>query len=212
MDVQIVARFEKGYIADPYWPEREKLINIDKESGLNRVRSQDRREKALRDYLASKGLAMEDYAALAAQAGRPFHTRDGTAEIVIPSQHVLGCLVQAASTCTASIRIARPEQLRTILWSTPWRTGKALADAQTWSRFVVVKSGTGKALSNQRALRENEYIENFDATGQLHFAGDAAQLPRLREFLAWAGREIGVGASRKLGWGRWELAEFEAVV
>ena len=27
------------YIAHPYWPEREKLINIQKESGLSRART-----------------------------------------------------------------------------------------------------------------------------------------------------------------------------
>jgi hypothetical protein len=41
------------YIAHPYWPEREKLINIQKESGLSRARTAQTRRKALDDYLAS---------------------------------------------------------------------------------------------------------------------------------------------------------------
>jgi len=153
---------------------------------------------------------MDDYTALEAQADVPFYTVDGTAEIMIPAHHVHGCLANASDLCSASIRIARTEQIRTVVTSSDWRTGKTEPDG-TWERFVVVKSGSGQSLSNQRALRTNPYIAGFDTTGELHFIGDKEQLPKLREFLAWAGREIGLGAARKLGWGRFEIKSFEAV-
>jgi len=218
MDIRVVAHFEKGYIGHPYWPAREKLINIQKESGVNRVRSEQRREKALRDYLSSKGLSMDDYTALETQADIPFYTVNGTREIMIPAHHVHGCLANAADLCSASIRIARTEQIRTVVSSSDWLTGKTEPDG-IWERFVVVKSGSGQSLSNQRALRTNPYIGvgekgegvAFDATGLLHFIGDKEQLPKLREFLAWAGREVGLGAARKLGWGRFEIKTFEPV-
>lgn len=218
MEVRIEAHFEKGYIGHPYWPAREKLINIQKESGVNRVRSEQRREKALRDYLSSKGLTMADYSALEVEADIPFYTRDGTPEIVIPAHHVHGMMANACDLCSSSIRIARTEQIRTVVTSTDWATGKMAADG-VWERFVVVKSGSGQALSNQRALRTNPYIgvgekgegAAFNTTGELHFIGDKEQLPKLQEFLAWAGREIGLGAARKLGWGRFEIVKFEAI-
>ena len=46
---KIAARFDKGYIADPYWPERERVINIDKQSGMSRARSSANRPNAAID-------------------------------------------------------------------------------------------------------------------------------------------------------------------
>ena len=66
--------FPKGYIAHPYWPEREKVINIQKESGTKRARSEEKRIKNLRDYLVQRGLSMEDYEELVRKADRQFYT------------------------------------------------------------------------------------------------------------------------------------------
>lgn len=210
MQLTIKVRFEKGYIADPYWPEREELINIQKASGVNRLRGEDRRAKALSDYLAAKHMTMDDYRRLEELAESPFYTQEATEEIIVPRHQVHGCFAQGGSQCSSSLRIARAEQIRTILESSDWLTGKSQQDG-VWRRFVVVKSGSGKSLTNQRALRANPFIAGFDATGILTFAGDAAQLPRLRDFLVWAGREVGVGASRGMGWGRFTVLELEAV-
>jgi hypothetical protein len=204
--ITVRAHFEKGYIADPYWPEREKVINILKESGANRVRSQDRRAKALDDYLRAKSMTLEDLRQLEALAERPFYMN--STHIIIPAHQVHGCLAEAAALCSSSIRIARQEQIRTVLQSSDWETGKAEADG-IWERFVVVKSGTGKTLTNQRALRANPYIEDFDATGTLTTLMEKDGLRKLRDFIEWAGREIGMGASRKMGWGRFAVTAFD---
>jgi hypothetical protein len=213
MDVSIVLHFDQGYIGHPFWPERERLINVQKESGMNRARSEANRAKSLQDYLRVHGMDLDDYSDLERLANRQFYTRadshgalDGNDpdEIVIPAHQFYGCLAQAADLATSSVRLARPEQLRTVLQVTDLGTGKTQPDG-TWERFVVVTAGAGNKLSNQRALRQNTYIEQFDATGRLHFSEDVVAPQRVEDFLRYAGREIGVGASRKLGWGRFVM-------
>ena len=209
MKIKIALHFEK-YLSAPYWPARAKVIDVEKQSGVNRVRSDAARERALGDWLAAHGMTREELDGLKALAERPFYTQEGTGEILIPSLHFVACMVRAAHQCSSSVRIARPEQLRSILFATALATGKTEADG-VWERFVVVKSGTGQSLSCQRALRSDPYLADFDATGQLTFLGDKAALPKLQEFIRYAGREVGCGASRSMGWGRFTLAEFEAV-
>jgi hypothetical protein len=214
LSISVVLHFPKGYIGHPYWPERERLITIQKESGVNRARSLDKREKTLRAYLASKTMTMDDYRALEARAGREFYTvadvDDAPAappdEIVIPSHHLHGMMGQAADMAPASVRLARPEQIRNLVVWQSLRTGQTKPN-RTWERFVTVKSGTGQTLSNQRGLRVNQYLEDVTARGALTVV-NPEHAAKARQFIEWAGEEIGVGASRKLGWGRFTIIEW----
>lgn len=202
--IDVTLHFPKGYIAHPYWPEREKLINIQKESGVNRVRSEERRDKALKSYLAARGLTLEDYLRLEELANRPFYT-DESGEIVIPSRQLYGMLAQGAAVAPSSIRPFRTDQVRTVVDLSDFRTGRTKPDG-VFERFVLVKSGTGQTLSNQRALRSDPYIADVTATGILRLAPEFAQ--KVRTFLEWCGTEIGVGAARKMGWGRFNIIEW----
>src|SRR5262245_15097 len=207
--------FTRGYIAHPYWPELEKLINIQKESGTRRARSEEKRVKALRDYLTAHDMSTDDYERLQARAERQFYTfadvgddnmmsgRPGD-EITIPAHQLYGCLAQAADLASSAIRIARKEQIRTVVQISNVSTGKARSDG-VWERFVQVKSGTGQTLSNQRALRSNQYLGPFVGNGFLQFSEDIVPYRKMVDFVEFAGREIGVGASRKLGWGRFTI-------
>jgi hypothetical protein len=204
--------FSKGYIAHPYWAAREKLINIQKESGTKRVRSEEKRHKVLRDYLAANNMSMEDYEALEAQADRQFYqARDlGNAnghsldEIVIPAHQLYGMCAQACELASAAYRIARAENLRTVLQVEDLFTGKIKADG-VWERFVVVTAGAGNKLSNQRALRSNEFIGPFTSQLTVSFSEDVLDPRKVDDFIGFCGREIGVGASRKLAWGRFVI-------
>ena len=198
----VTLHFEKGYIAHPYWPELEKLINIQKESGTKRARSEARRLQALKDYLAAKGMTLAEYEALEKLAARPFYTNAAGA-ILVPAHQPYGCLAQACDLGTAAVRLTTLDQLRTVLTLTDFVTDRVKADG-AWERFVVVTSGAGGKLSNQRALRRNEYIADFAAEGTVRVL-DSVDPARLLRFLEYAGREIGVGASRKLGWGRFTV-------
>ena len=216
MILTVTIHLAKGYIGHPYWPEREKLINIQKESGINRARNPDKRQKSLRAWLDAHSLSLDDYHALEVRAARPFYRAADVGlkgptldpdEIVIPAHHLHGMCAQAADMAPSSVRLANPDQVRTVLTCGDFRTGKTKPDG-VWERFAVVKSGTGQNLSNQRGLRSDPYISDVTASGTLTLVNDELAA-RAREFFAWAGREVGVGAARKLGWGRFVVTVWQ---
>jgi hypothetical protein len=200
----------QSYIAHPYWPEREKLINIIKESGMSRARSSANRQKALSEYLKREGISTDQYEELERLASRQFYTApDGT--IIIPSLHVISMIVNAVSNMRAQGRPFTPEQARTMVQAGPWVTDRTEPDG-TWERFAVVTSGSGAKLSNQRALRSNEYIGSPPGTDGppvtavgTFIVDDAVNITKLHETLSYAGEMTGIGASRKMGWGRFEV-------
>ena len=219
MDIDVKLRFAKGYIADPYWPAMERVINIQKESGMNRVRSEERRGQALSQYLVGKGMSREQYDNLIVLSNRPFYTwadvlsagamnGQNPEEIVVPAHQMYGALAEGSRWAAKATRLSSPEQVRTILQVSDFATGKTAPDGE-WERFVVVKGGAGNTLSNQRSLRVDPYIEQVTAAGRLHFSGQLEEAPdRVLNFLRYVGSEIGVGAARKMGWGRFTIEEW----
>lgn len=206
MDVKIRAHFD-SFVGDPFWPQVGEVIDIKKDSGVDRVRSTAKREQTLKDYLRSHGQTLESFAVLQQMADRPFHTSpDG--RILVPHQMLLGAFLEAAGLATGPLRICRPEAIRSHLLSSDWQTQKTVADAVPWIRYVPVKSASGRLLSNQRSRRENLVLHDFDAEGTLHFRGDASQVQRLRDFMRFLGEEVGVGASRKMGHGKFTVVDF----
>lgn len=202
----IAVQFERGYIADPYWPEIAKVINIGKESGMNRAKSPANRRKALEEHLRATGMTLDQYDALVALSARPFYTDDSGA-IVIPENHVMSFLVATCDEARSAQRPCNPEQVRSRFIVTPWETGKDKEDG-VWERFATVSSGTGQKLSNQRGLRSSKFISKFTARGQITFEPDYVNPDTLRNAIAWGGQFVGIGASRKMGWGRFALTEF----
>lgn len=205
----IRVRFDRGYIADPYWPARAKLIDVQKASGVNRARSEANRRKALDEWLRSQNHTFEWFLDLERQANEPFY-RNGTGEIIIPTEQVTAFMVCTCHMARAATRPCPPEQVRTMFDFTDWHTGKTEKDG-TWERFAVVQAGTGQKLSNQRGLRKSDYIKSFDASGQLEMSDQHVKPAVVQQALKWGGEFVGVGASRKMGWGRFELLEFTEV-
>jgi hypothetical protein len=198
--------FDKGYIADPYWPERSRLIDIQKESGLNRARSDANRRKALEEYLQRKGMTLADYEDLERRSNRPFYT-NGSNEIVIPAAQVLAFLVATCDEARSATRPCDPNQVRSRFAASDFLTGTTQADG-IYERFATVTSGTGSKLSNQRGLRRSAYIEKFEAKGTLTFDSGFVEPETLRNALEWGGLFVGIGASRKMGWGRFNVTQF----
>jgi len=206
-------RFIGRYIAEPYWPERAQVIDIDKESGVSRARSESARVKALDAHLKKIGMTADQFDKLKLRAARPFHTVSdlghpvkghAPGEIVIPPDRILSCFVNACDQAPSALRICKPEQLRSIISAETIFTGKQCADG-TWSRAVVPKKD-GKPISNQRGTRSSEYIENFAAELVVEFSEHQVPRKRLIDFIDWSGREIGIGASRKMNNGRFSVS------
>jgi hypothetical protein len=202
--IDISLSFEKGYIADPYFPAREQLINLQKISGMNRAKSEDKRQQALKDYLQRQGISQEEYLEIEKAAKEPWYRSEGG--IIIPSHQLYGCLIESCRNASATLKPCDPDNLRHVLDVSDLATGKGTHDG-IFQRLVMPKSGTGQPLSNQRALRENPFIADFTATGTLAFFPEdlRGEGNTLYDFICWAGQRIGVGASRKMGYGRFQV-------
>jgi hypothetical protein len=199
--------FTSPYVAHPYWPEMYEVIEITKKSGLNRAKSDANRRKSLEEYLRAHGMTLADFERLEAASRRPFHTTE-SGEIIIPADNFMAFLVAANTEARAAFKACPPEQVWTRIRATPFTTGKFEPDG-TWRRFATVNLGTGAKASNQRGLRENAYIEAFTARGSLTFDEQTVDAPTLQNLVLWAGQFVGIGASRKMGKGRFNLAAFE---
>lgn len=213
----IELKFTSPYVAHPYWPEMYEVIEITKKSGLSRARSDANRRKSLEEYLRANNMTLEDFRKLEELSKRPFHTLDdsGTTpisgqvgEIIIPVESVMSFLVAANSTARAAYKASPPEQVWNRIKATYLTTGKFEPDG-VWKRFATVNLGSGAKASNQRGLRENAYIENFTARGTLTFDEQTVDPETLENLIKWAGEFVGIGASRKMGKGRFALKAFE---
>lgn len=203
----IELQFTSPYIAHPYWPEMYELIEITKRSGMNRAKSEANRRKAVEEYLRLNGMTLADYERLEAASKRPFHTAaDG--EIVIPRDSFMAFLVASNDEARAAFKACPPEQVWTRITATDLSTGKNKPDG-IWRRFATVNLGTGARASNQRGLRENAYIENFTAKGSVTFDEQTVDQAALKNVIAWGGQFVGIGASRKMGRGRFALSAFD---
>jgi hypothetical protein len=207
MRYALTVHFPGWYIGNPYWQEMWSLIEITKESGMSRARASQNRRKALEEYLRSKDMTLDDYEQLERDARRPFHL-DDQGRIIIPAERVISFLVATTDEARAAMRPCAKEQVRNRFQVTNWATEKLKPDGK-WSRFVIVQSGTGAKLSNQRGLREDFYIEKFDASGELECDPQFVNVAVLKNVLEWGGQFVGIGASRKMGHGRFVIKEFE---
>lgn len=186
-----------GYIEHPYWPEMYQRIEIDKKSGVNRARTDANRRRALESYLSEIGMTLKQYEQLIELSERPFHT-DAQGRIIILADKMLSALTNASLVAPSKLRIAN---LRIALHASDFVTEKTEPDG-IWERFAVVNMGSGAKASNQRGLRRNAYIENFTATGTIDVADGMVEPKAVVALLHFCGRVVGIGASRKMGRGR----------
>lgn len=188
-----------GYVEHPYWPEMYDCIEIEKKSGINRCRTDKTRREALQAYLEEHKMTLADYQRLKELSLRPFHKDERG--IFIPWDKVLSCLSNASQVAPRKMRI---EQVRVAVASTDFVTNRTEPDG-VWKRFAVVNMGSGMKASNQRGMRENAYIRDFEAVGTLDVQEDMVEPDALLVLLEYAGRSVGIGASRKMGYGRFTV-------
>lgn len=200
--LQVKLQFgEPGYIEHPYTIAMHRLVEIKKISGLSRVRSEKKAREALESYLKKMDMTLADYQALEREATMQFHTSE-SGDIIIPAEKVLSCLVNANDLAPSRMRV---QNIRNAIRCSAFSTGKSKADG-LWERFVVVTGGSAmKRLSNQRGYRANEYIKSFTASGTLCVDDGMVKPDAVIELLRFAGSNVGIGASRKMGWGRFEV-------
>jgi hypothetical protein len=142
-------------------------------------------------------MTLDQYKTLEKEAKEPFWV-DEKGFIYIPSTSIHACLVNANDEAPSRIRI---ENIRRAIRTTNFTTTKKVPDG-VWERFAVVKSGSGQTLSNQRGIRTSSYIKNFTATGEFEIDLEMVNPEAVKNLLDFAARNIGIGASRSMGWGR----------
>jgi hypothetical protein len=185
------------------------VIEITKKSGMNRAKSDANRRKSLEEYLRANGMVLTDFERLEALSKRPFHFDKG-GQIIIPPESLMAFLVSCNAQARAAFKACDPDQVWARIAATPLTTGKTKPDG-VWSRFATVNLGTGAKASNQRGLRENAYISDFTASGQITFDEETVDPPTLKNLIGWGGQFVGIGASRKMGKGRFQLARFDLI-
>ena len=197
------------YIAHPFWPETSQVVNVQKISGLNRVRSEDKREAALTSYLKKEGMTTKQYDALIAKSKRQWYRKnndDDKSKIIIPMHQIFGMLVHGSMSAPAGCRV-NPDNVRSVLQVSDFETNKVKADG-VFSRYVLPTGPDGKPISNQRRLTENEYVEEVEAVGRVTFDQNEVKAAAVKELFEHSLHKNGIGASRKMGYGRGVVKTF----
>jgi hypothetical protein len=197
-----------SYIGHPYWPERDLCIDIEKKSGVNRQKSEDKRRAALEAECKSRGMTYDDYLAAKEKAAEPWY-RNGSRKIIIPRHQMAGALVQAIGSVPAKVRGKfTKDNFRALVQIGDFETDREESDG-TFSRFVKLDA------SNQRSHQTNDYIGVYldqgtpvTAVGQITIV-DEKSIDTVHGLFEKAITDIGVGAARKMGFGRGLIAEWK---
>lgn len=208
--IRCAIQFE-SYIAHPYWPEREKAIRIQLHSGVNRLKNDDKKVAAIKGQCEKEGITVEEYEKMLGLAGRQWYRVDSydlTTPIIIPRHQLAGCLVETVGRTPKAIKGKyEKDSFRALVQLSDFVTEKTEKDG-VFSRFVKLET------SNKRDLQENEFIGRYETTGAAFIATGTlnveaeANLDDLKRLFNYAVMEVGVGASRKMGFGRGKVVEF----
>jgi len=197
-----------SYIAHPFWPSRNLCIEIEKKSGVNRQKSEDKRVAALKAECGKHGITYERYLELRVEAAEQWY-RNAAGKIIIPRHQFAGALVQ---TIAGAPKVLRgpfdKDNFRAFCQLGDFVTDREKADG-TFSRFVKLEG------SNQRSFQENDYIgqyldkgEPFTAEGYVTFPEARMEEP-IKALFAKSVESTGVGAARKMGFGRGVVVKWE---
>jgi hypothetical protein len=202
-----------SYIAHPYWPARNRVIEIEKKSGMNRQKSDDKRQAALKAECERQGYTLAQYEQFKIEAAEPWY-RNGDRTIIIPRHQLAGAFVQAIGTAPKSLRGPfDKDNFRSQVTVGDFATNRADADG-LFCRFAKLEG------SNQRSYQENEFIgraidHGKEMTGSPFTANGVIDIPNpkhvdvVKALLVAVVETIGIGASRKMGFGRGKVKSWD---
>jgi len=209
-EIKITIRMQ-NYIAHPFWPARNRVIEIEKKSGVNRQKSEEKRQAALKAECERQSCMLADYEAWRIEAAEQFY-RVGTnpgglnrgGKIMIPRHQIAGGMVQVIG--------GAPKALRGPFDRDNFRALVAIGDFITdlvdrdgaFERFVKLEG------SNQRSWQANDFIgEYLDCGAPFNAVGSIACEPKqeetVRSLLTAVLENVGIGAARKMGFGRGKI-------
>jgi len=200
----------QSYIAHPFWPARNRVIEIEKKSGVNRQKSDDKRLAALKAECQRQGYTYEQYEQFKIEAARQWYRSNGPkSKIMIPRHQIAGALVQAIATSPKALRGEfDKDNFRALVQIGDFLTDRT-EPSGIFGRFVKLEG------SNQRSWQENEYIgkyldngTEFKAAGVIAFAEPKSE-DTIKALLTKAVETTGVGAARKMGFGRGKIESWK---
>lgn len=197
----------QGYIAQPFWPALNELIDIHKVSGYNRAKSETNRQKALNAELEKRNLTVADYEKIKVSSQQAFHLAPNTGEIIIPPRNFYSFINNACQEAPKGVpRIGQKGLTFVALHIDPpgIHTGKQKPDGW-FERFVKMEE------SNQRSWSRSPYIKDFEAKFTMLVDETIISVKDLKALVSWAGKYIGIGAARPQGYGRFTVTEWDAV-
>lgn len=203
-NVEVKLRFsEPGYIALPYWPAKNTLINIMK--NVHPKLADTKKAAALRASCEKHGVSESEFQQMLIDAERPFHTRNGPgSEIVIPERIFQSFINHCSMEAPKAVPRITEKGLTFIgikVEGGYFHTGKKAPDG-TFDRFVKNQE------SNQRQWASSPFIREFTASGILKVDGEVIAPDKLLKLLEWGGKWIGIGSARPQGYGRFSVMEW----
>lgn len=186
-----------SYIAEPYWPARNVLIDLGK--GIHPKYGEAKKKLALQANMQKMGITEEEYAKILAKCKEEFYC-NSLGEIIIPRHQMAGMLVQTVNTTPKQIRgDFSADSFRSIVKISDFTTGKVKEDG-VYERYVKGDQ------TNQRRFQANKFIENFDSVGEMSLRSDI-DIEDLLRLISYGIQMTGLGGSRKMAFGRGELLE-----
>ena len=190
-----------SYIGSPFWPETNDIINISKHSRLAFQRTEEKRTQTLNAYLSKINMTKKAYNVLLKKSERQWYRLNNDnqkSKIIIPKNQMSASLVEACKVSpTAVIQSKLADCLRAMMIVSDFVTKKTKCD-EIFKRYI-------RGESNQPRYTESEVINNFDAIGTIDFDVSVFNLKTVTELFNYQLKYTGLGASRKMGYGRSNL-------
>lgn len=199
-----------NYIAHPYWPAKNRVIEIQKKSGYNRLKNEDKRLVAIKTECENQGCTYDQYLALIETAKAQWYT-NSEGLIMIPRHQIAGSLVETIGRAPKALRGEfDKENFRALVQVGDFVTDRTEGSG-LFARFVKLET------SNQRSWQENEFLgqyleagEPFAAEGTIAFGGSPKTEQTIRALFTKAVEDTGIGAARKMGFGRGAIVKWLA--
>jgi hypothetical protein len=196
---------EGGYIAKPYWPEINSLIDIGKD--VHPKLGAAKKAQATVAACTKRDVSTEEYEAMLVKSQQPFYTVDGdrNSEIVIPARVIHSFINNASQVAPKAIAKVESKGLTFIgivVEHGHLMTGMHESDSQVFARFVKMED------SNQRKWSEDRFIRNFLATGVFLVDDEIITPKNLFTLMEWGGKWIGIGSARPQGFGRFTVSSW----
>jgi hypothetical protein len=193
----------KGYICNPFTPAKSQMVTIEKESGVRRLRSDDKIEQALLNYLTNAGLKLEDYYRIVKEAQQEWIKND-EGHIIIPQLQIEAAMRESSKKIPKAMKIDG-NWIGSIIQVSDFVTPRKECDKK-FARMVKIKDAKGIPLSNEPRETVNEVIREFEAVGTVIFDTNDVKLGTVLDFLMYVGKYNGVGSARGLGFGRFVVS------